>query len=229
VTIIIVALFFLTGMAQVAFMPHEHDGRNIATELFSPPPTPTPDPDKVEIEKLTIQRDTLTYQLEQENQAKISMNTYISAINKFLCNNLNKKGNVYYKAANSQEPQVSPVLLVAISLQEVGQGCNSPLIKRTGNVCGMNWTNDSQYGRYGRYVDYSNKGGVDASIWDMAHRISKYYIASGRCTISQIGAMYAPIDDRQNGMYGMNNNEWSANVTKYYNMILNEAKDKNKS
>ena len=44
VTIIIVALFFLTGMAQVAFMPHEHDGRNIATELFSPPPTPTPDP-----------------------------------------------------------------------------------------------------------------------------------------------------------------------------------------
>lgn len=117
VVVATIAVLFLAGIIQVCCMPQEHNDKNLFTEVFSPPPTPTPDPDKVQIEKLTLERDTLTYQLEQESLAKISMNTYISAINKFLSNNLNKKGNVYYKAAHSQEPNVSPVLLAAISLQ----------------------------------------------------------------------------------------------------------------
>jgi hypothetical protein len=225
--LMIIAALLWVCYAKANWMPDRYkEGSNFIIRKLCPYPTQPPDPNLVTIQKLTYERDTLAYQLEQENTAKISMTKQVSAINTFLVGQLKKKGIVYYRAAHSQETQVSPMLLVAMSLQEVGRGCNSPLLKRTGNVCGMNWTSDSQYDKYGRYVDYSRKGGIDASIWDMAYRVSKYYIANGRCTIASIAQIYAPIDDPDNGKHGMNNNEWAGNVTKYYNAILNEAKNK---
>ena len=192
-----------------------------------PEPTPIPDPQKELIEKLTIERNTLSYQLEQENLSKISMNNQICIINKRLKGKLANKGHVYYKASRSQHPEVSTFLMVAITLRELGEGCNSIAIKTAYNVGGLSWSEKCGYPKdkvSGWYRDYTNRGGVDGSIWDMAGILSTYYIKAGKTTIADIGKKYAPPSDVRNGMYGMNNDEWPESVTTYYNTMINEAK-----
>ena len=144
----------------------------------------------------------------------------IQKINLFLTGKMTNKGEVIYIACKSQSPQVNAKLLTAIIILESGKDFNSHNVIHNNNVSGMNWSSNSKYPRNGWYVQYPD---VDASIYDLAERLSKYYIAQGLTTIELIGQKYAPLDDPREGMYGMSNKHWVANVTRIYNQINNKG------
>jgi hypothetical protein len=203
---------------------------NILTKILTTPPEPT-NPLVLQVQSLSEQigqietayHNTLTEIERLEQERKLSQATrqqITSAINKFLNGKMKNKGNTIYMAAKSQQPELSATLLTAIILLESGSGFDSYNVRVNNNVSGMNWTSDSRYRRNGWYVQYDN---VDQSIWDMAERLSKYYIAQGLTTIEQIGAKYAPLSDPREGMYGMSNAKWVFNVTRIYNQVLMEV------
>ena len=159
--------------------------------------------------------------LEQERKlSQFSKSQVVKAINNNLKGKMKNKGNTIYMAAKSQEPELSAILLTAIMIHECGANFDSYNVRVNNNISGMNWSADSKYRKNGWYVQYDN---VDQSIWDMAERLSKYYIGRGLVTIEQIGAKYAPVSDPRNGMYGMDNGTWPVNVSRIYNQIVSEV------
>lgn len=147
----------------------------------------------------------------------------VQSINKFLKNKLSGKGEVIYRFSKQREPVVNPVLVTAIIIHELGEDCNSPLIQKTDNVAGINWTPDSPYSRSGRYNDYRKHGGIDESILHLTKILSRYYIAQGYNSIDTIQQKYAPLNDKENGKYGMSNDVWKNNVTQIYKQIMKEV------
>jgi hypothetical protein len=159
--------------------------------------------------------------LEQEKRlASATKSQVVTAINKSLRGKMAGKGNSIFMAAKSQEPELSAILLTAIMIHECGHNFDSYNVRVNNNISGMNWTADSRYRKNGWYVQYDN---LEQSIWDMAERLSKNYIALGLVTIEQIGAKYAPVSDPRNGMYGMDNRIWPVNVSAIYNRIVAEV------
>lgn len=148
--------------------------------------------------------------------------TTIKVINLYLKNKLANKGQVIYDACKAQNPPVSAKLMTSIILVEVGQDCNSSLLRRTDNVGGLNWFEGCGYPRYGWYIDFSKNGGVDESIKMKAQILSRY-IREGRTNIVSIGLKYAPPNDSRNGIGGMNNYAWPRNVEALYKRLLNTA------
>jgi hypothetical protein len=228
---LIATLFLIVLVAILAAKDNyisNHD--NLLTKILTTPPEPT-NPLVLEVQSLSEQvseietayHNTLTEieRLEQERRlSQATRQEITSAINKFLNGKMKNKGNTIYMAAKSQQPELSATLLTAIILLESGANFDSYNVRVNNNVSGMNWTSDSRYRRNGWYVQYDN---VDQSIWDMAERLSKYYIAQGLTTIEQIGAKYAPVNDPREGMYGMSNAKWVPNVTRIYNQIMVEV------
>ena len=187
---------------------------------------------EVEAKKQMIEE--LKNQREKENEEMISLKEGIENFKKDL--GLNEKAvqvfDSYFKgtvleghgvdvmlSAKSQEPKVSASLMVAIILLECGRELKSSNLLNNNNVSGMNYTIDSQYKKNGWYVNYPS---IEASIEDLAYRLSKYYIKEGRTTIESIGEKYAPVSDPRNHQHGMNNNKWVHNVTMYYNEIISK-------
>jgi hypothetical protein len=228
----LIATLFLIALVAIlaAKDSYINNNDNFITQILTTQPEPT-NPLVLEVQALSEQIaeietayfETLTEieRLEQERKVRQATRQEItSAINKFLKGKMTNKGNAIYMAAKSQEPEISATLLTAIILLESGSNFDSYNVRVNNNVSGMNWTKDSRYRRNGWYVQYDN---VDQSIWDMAERLSKYYIAQGLTTIEQIGAKYAPLSDPREGMYGMSNAKWVPNVTRIYNQIMAEV------
>ena len=230
-TILLVTLFLIVLVAiLVAKDSYINNNDNVLTRLLTTQPEPI-NPLVLEVQALSEQigeietayHNTLTEIERLEQERKLSQATrqqVTSAINKFLNGKMTNKGNTIYMAAKSQQPELSATLLTAIILLESGANFDSYNVRVNNNVSGMNWTKDSKYRKNGWYVQYDN---VDQSIWDMAERLSKYYIGQGLVTIEQIGAKYAPVDDPREGMYGMSNKHWVGNVSRIYNNIIAEV------
>lgn len=164
----------------------------------------------------------------------------IEAINKNLGGLLSGYGEAFLKAGKKN--QVDSKLLAAIAIHETANGKSTQTIytkvknKKTGkitsvpknipsvlascnNVCGMNRRTGFKY--KGRYTLYSS---IQESINDMAYWIKTFYIDKGENSIEKIGAIWAPLNDYQNGMYGMSNESWPGSVTQKYLKILNDIK-----
>ena len=230
-TILIVTLFLMALVAiLVAKDSYINNNYNFLTKILTTQPEPT-NPLVLEVQALSEQigeietayHNTLTEIERLEQEQKLSQATrkqVTSAINKFLNNKMTNKGNTIYMAAKSQEPEVSATLLTAIILLESGSNFDSYNVRVNNNVSGMNWTKDSKYRKNGWYVQYDN---VDQSIWDMAERLSRFYIGQGLTTIEAIGSKYAPVNDPREGMYGMSNKHWVGNVSRIYNNIVSEV------
>jgi hypothetical protein len=228
---LIATLFLIALVAILAAKDNyisNHD--NSVTKILTTPPEQV-NPLVLEVQALTYEKqewqqayhNTLTEieQLKQERKlSEATRQQVTTAINKFLSGKMKNKGNTIYMAAKSQNPEVSATLMAAIIMLECGSNFDSYNVRVNNNVSGMNWTSDSRYRRNGWYVQYDN---VDQSIWDMAERLNKYYIAQGLTTIEQIGAKYAPVNDPREGMYGMSNAKWVPNVTRIYNQIMAEV------
>lgn len=148
----------------------------------------------------------------------------IKAINSELNGLLEGKGQVFYEAGKLEN--VNPMLLAAIAKHEtrVKQNgawvCNSNVLREANNVAGINWNRTSIFERYGRYNKYPS---IDKSIYDMAEKLKYFYINEGKTDISSIGAKWAPMNDYQQGMYGMDNSIWAKEVTEIYNKILKKS------
>jgi hypothetical protein len=109
------------------------------------------------------------------------------------------------------------MLMASIAMHET-QG-NSKVLRECNNVGGINWDGDKKVKRKGRYRVYDN---IDDGINHLAYVLSEYYIKKGRTSIEKIGAIYCPLNDPDNGKWGMDNAVWIPNVTKLYQSILKE-------
>lgn len=161
--------------------------------------------------------------VEISAKANQTDNYIVKVINNNLSGLLENKGEVYYDT--SIKYNVSPLLLVAITLHET-DNCKSNLLKTTNNVAGINHVSGDNYKAIGRYNIYET---VENSIDHLGYILKVFYIDAGKKTIDQIGKKYAPLNDYQNGKYGMSNSSWIPNVTKNYNRMEKElevSKDK---
>jgi DNA-directed RNA polymerase subunit H (RpoH/RPB5) len=134
--------------------------------------------------------------------------------------------------------QVNPRLVAAISSYEsrgqtasgkwvVGNSWNSHNLN---NISGMNarsgtkWNGQPvDYGRGGRENRYCKYPNVSESIFDLTFRLKEVYINQGLETLSDIGAKYAPTNDKWEGLYGMTNHGWDSRVQYYYDLITDLA------
>lgn len=194
--------------------------------------TPTPNPLMEESKKLREENNRLRELVSRgevdRRTAEIDKNKIINAINKYLSGGLlENKGSVYYDAG--LQKKVSPILMAAISIHETSaddkdgnwRPGNSKVLRTCSNVAGINWDGDKDIAHNGRYRVFKN---IDESIYNLAYIIRHYYIDQGRNDISSIGAKYAPLDDYENGKYGMDNNCWVDRVTTLYEKISADAK-----
>jgi hypothetical protein len=221
-TFLIVAIGMTCSLWSNYYIPkcltEEYLLKNIAyEERVKPTAIPTQTTDyaaeiqnlKKEIELLKTSRGD--YTREQFKKEKV-----IQAIDNNLGGLLNGKGAVFYDAG--QQNNVNPMLMAAISVHETASG-NSKVLRECNNVAGINWTSNNEP-HIGRYRVFSS---IDDSIYNLAYLLNNYYIQQGRTTIDSIGRKFCPLDDIDNGKYGMSNESWIPNVTKIYQKILKEA------
>ncbi len=134
--------------------------------------------------------------------------------------------------------EVNPRLVAAIACYEsrgqnasgywiVGNSWNSHNLN---NISGMNarsgvkWNGQSvDYTRGGRDNRYTRYPSVAESIFDLTFRLKEVYINQGLETLSDIGAKYAPTNDKWEGLYGMTNHGWDVRVQYYYDLITDLA------
>ena len=170
----------------------------------TPVPVQKPKQDSKELEKLKV----------------------VSAINKYLAGGLlANKGEVYYDAGKKNK--VNSMLMASISWHETatesGKGAwvpgTSKVLRELNNVAGINRRTGFPF--KGRYTWY--KGGINESIYDMAVLLKTVYIDAGKGDIQSIGQVWAPLDDYENGKYGMENAGWAGSVLEKYSKILEEA------
>jgi hypothetical protein len=140
----------------------------------------------------------------------------VQAINKKLTGLLTGKGEVFYNCGKNKK--VNPMLMCAIAMHETAGG-TSKVLRECNNVGGINWTSKADK-RKGRYKVYDS---IDDSINHLAYILSEYYIKKGRTSIEAIGAIYCPLNDPDNGKWGMSNESWVPSVTNTYQQILKEA------
>ena len=108
------------------------------------------------------------------------------------------------------------------------------------NICGMNvrsatssterynlkWDgNRVDYERSGRYAKYPS---IAESLRDMVYWLRVRYIMNGLDTIAKIHLVYAPLDDPEEGMHGMDNFNWANHVTTFYNQLALRAEELSK-
>lgn len=142
--------------------------------------------------------------LERENLRK---ETIIRVMDNNLKGLLKGKSQVIYEASTTNG--YPPYLQCAIIIHETGNG-TSKALKQKNNVGGI---------FQGSHLKWYES--IDASIWDMAWRIKKYYVDEGRTTIESFGAKYCPVGAK-NDPTGINK-YWVPSVNKYYIKMLNEG------
>lgn len=176
------------------------------------------------IQKVT-ENESLKFEVGQLKTPAVSRGEYeylkpvvITSINKYLNGLLKDKGEVYYTSGKSKH--VNPMLMAAISIHETANG-TSVVLKKYNNVAGINWTGDKTIKHQGRYTVFKD---IDDSINNLAYILDNHYIRQNRISIEAIGAKFCPIDDPDNGKWGMENSTWIPNVTKIYTKILEEVK-----
>lgn len=137
----------------------------------------------------------------------------INKINKFLKGKLKGKGDVFVKAW--RDHGVDCYLMAAISIHETANG-TSQVCRDYNNIAGINWHGDKNIKHVGRYRVFTN---VDESILFLGGLLRTNYIDKGLTDIASIGNKFCPLDDVDNGKYGMDNSTWIPNVTKLYEQI----------
>jgi hypothetical protein len=171
-----------------------------------------------EYEKLKIEVKQLRTPAVSRGESEYVKSKVIAAIDNKLGGILAGKGSVYYDAGKGRN--VNPMLMAAISVHETANG-TSKVLRECNNVAGINWTGSKGIPHKGRYRVFKS---VDDSIYNLAYILDNHYIRSGRVSIEAIGLKFAPLDDKDNGKFGMDNNCWVPMVTKYYVQILDEVR-----
>jgi hypothetical protein len=197
---------------------------------------------KIEIAKLMTKEEiTQMYSMKISNQEApnyFTRDALIKAINDVYTNQA-LKGLGEATVMAGELLKVNPRIIAGIASYEsrgqnasgnwvVGNSWNSHNLN---NISGMNhsnrrtkWTGEHyDYGRGGREDRYVHYPSVRESIFDLAYRLRKVYIEQGLETLSDIGAKYAPTNDRWEGLYGMTNHGWDTRVQYYYDLITNKA------
>jgi len=181
---------------------------------------PTPVPAAKEPEPIPVVKIKSNPSSKIELPSEDDYDKVVTVINKRFKGKLSDKGLILYRLCKSQNPPVSAMMTASIILQEVGLNCDSPLLINHNNVGGLNWYKGCKYPKTGRYIDFPT---VEASMKELVRNLSQYYIAQGFTDITKIASKYAPTNDYQNGMFGMNNDEWPVKVTKSYNQMTKEV------
>ena len=175
-----------------------------------------------ELEKLKNENHNMRIELvsrgEIERVEKLKKEKVIKAI----ANNLKGKFHGYAEDIYNEgkEHNVNPMLLAAIMKHETANG-SSDVCVNADNPGGINWWEGCGYPRYGWYIDYPN---LKKGIEEMAKLLKTNYIDLGLADIYSIGAKYAPVSDKRNGLYGMDNSKWPLFVERNYQKIYEEAK-----
>jgi beta-N-acetylglucosaminidase len=168
-----------------------------------------------EIDKLRNELNISRGNLERE---RLQKDKIINAISLNLSGAFKGKAKAVYNAA--QNHNFNSLVLAAIMKWETANGTSNVCVKAN-NPGGINWFKGCGYDKYSWYIKYPT---LEQGIDDMADRLERYYINQGLTDISSIAAKYAPLDDKRNGMYGMDNREWPKQVTKIYMEILEDVK-----
>lgn len=170
-------------------------------------------------------------QNEKENKELTNQIKTIEVFNKYLKGGLlEDKGEIFYDAAIKQNvnPKVLnfPVLLTSISIHETRTEIEgtwiagtSDTLKKYNNIAGINWPIEDRTYHEDRYMIFNS---INDSIYDLAERLKRYYIDEGKVTIKQIAKKYAPINDKDNGKNGVQNESWEPSVTKIYKNMLKD-------
>lgn len=169
--------------------------------------------EQLEIENKILRRPAVT-----DDGLSLSKEKVITSINTKLKGKLVNKGEVFYTAGKSRN--VNPMLMAAISIHETANG-KSKVLAECNNVAGINWTGNKNIPKKGRYAVFKD---VDDSIYNLAYILDNNYIKQNRTTIETIGAKFCPLNDKDNGKWGMENSSWVPSVTLKYIEILDEIR-----
>lgn len=205
--------------------------------MWSTLPSPTPHPDTVKLKEYEEQLEVFKKQLEESqkenrekgeilNKLNAKKITTINSINKCLGGVLKNKGEVFWLACENnkfEDVQKMAIMLSSISIHETstskGVG-TSPVSNDLKNIAGINWDGNPKITHKGRYRVFKD---IDESIYNLAYIIKNYYVKAGRTTIASIGNKFCPLDDAENGKYGMQNETWIPNVTRLFNKISKDC------
>ena len=171
-----------------------------------------------ENEALRIEVRQLRTPAVSRGESEYLKQTVIAAIDNALGGILKGKGKVFYDAGKSRG--VNPMLMAAISIHETANG-TSKVLKECNNIAGINWTGKKDVKHKGRYTVFKD---VDESIYNLAYILDNHYIRQKRVSIESIGSKFCPLDDKDDGKWGMDNSTWVPNVTKLYVKILDEVR-----
>lgn len=220
IIILVIILLFAVMIFQHS-LPDESETLAVRFLTSGREPLPTEDPKDTIINHLQKENHEFKMQLvsrgDIERKEQLKKDKIIKAINKNLTGNL---GEFFYLAG--KEYDVNPMMLSAIAKWETAN-LTSDLAKNHHNFGGINWSERwiGKYKRYGRYVSYPD---MQTGIYEFARLIKEIYIDDGHDSLDKIQKKYAPLNDKDNGKYGMDNNAWLPNVEAIYIKILNDAK-----
>jgi hypothetical protein len=231
-----VSIVFLIGIFSIKIgvigmeLAKDNDPQWKKMMLSGIEPSPTINPMIKEIDQLKQENKTLKELISKSEfdrkVAELSKKKIIDTINKYVAGGLLvNKGEVYYDAG--MQNNISPVLLAAITIHETSDNDkngnwkpgNSKVLRECNNVAGINWTGEKDIPHKGRYRVFKD---IDDSIHNLSYILKHYYINQGRTDIASIGEKFCPLDDKDDGKWGMENKLWIPTVTKLYEQINNE-------